>query len=248
MTTTDQPTHTAAAPGTDRRAAWMRLLLWSAAVSAVVDVAVMALAGTLIPPVAAGVALSIVGIALLRSRPRAAIGLLGVVSALLLVTSAPFATPHLAHPESGVDFGHAAIHLGGRLVAVMAAIGAWRQATPPVARWLGRVAAALLAVVALSSLVAIARTTNDAAGPGDVTVAVRDFAFPAEVRVRSGGAVLVDNADLNRHTFTVRGEGLTHDLPARSATRFTVDLAPGTYEVFCAIPGHDAMTAPLIVE
>lgn len=246
--TSDDPATLSPPPTRARRSAWTRLLVRAVAVSAAADVAVMAAVGSVIPPVAVGVAISLVGLLLLRRWPRTAIGLLATVSALLLVSGAPFALPHLAHPESALDFVHSFVHLGGRLLAVVAAIGAWRSASPTTARRLGAVAAGLLVATVSVGTVATLLTGRDAASPGDVTVPVRDFAFPSEVRVPAGATVFVDNEDLTRHTFTVEGTELSHELPGGAGARFNVDLPPGTYRLFCAVPGHDSMKAALVVQ
>ena len=248
MATTPQGTTPAASPKTDPHRPWIRLLAWAAGVSGVADVALMALMGAVIPPVAAGVALSFLGIALLARRTRAATALLAVVSSLLVVSSAPFALPHLAHPESAIDLGHAVVHLGGRLVAVAAAIGAWRSALPPSARRLKRVAVGALVATVITIGVAAGASTDEAPSPGDVRVPVRDFAFPPEVKVASGETMFVANHDLTRHTFTVRGTSVSEQLRPGVGARFRLDLAPGTYPVVCAVPGHEAMRATLIVK
>lgn len=247
MTTTHQPKAAAGSPTTDRQRPWIRLLGWAAAVSGAADVALMALMGAVIPPVAAGVALSFVGIALLGRRRRAATALLAAVSTLLVVTSAPFAVPHLSHPESAIDFGHAVVHLGGRLVAVSAAVGAWRSASPLTARLLKRVAFGLLLATVITIGVAAGASTDETASPGDIRVPVEKFAFPPEVRMASGGTLFVHNRDLTRHTFTVRGTSVSEQLRPGVGARFRVDLAPGTYPLVCDVPGHEAMRATLIV-
>ncbi|MGH9182552.1 MAG: cupredoxin domain-containing protein [Acidimicrobiales bacterium] len=246
MTTTDQPGRTAATP-TDPRRSWIRLLVWAVAVSAGVDLAVMALLGEVIPPVAAGAVISFVGIALLGRWPGAGIRLLVAVSALLVLTSAPFALPLVGHPESAVGFGQAVIHLGGRLVAIAAAVGAWRHGSPVIARRLGRLAAGLLAATVIIGVVGTALTTSDTPAHGDVRVAVSDFEFPAEVRVASGSSVFVENGDVIRHTFSVEGADLSRELPAGTGVRLRIALDPGTYRLFCNVPGHGSMEGALVV-
>jgi plastocyanin len=247
MTTLDTPTTAAAGPRAERSGGWLRLLAWSAGTGAAVDAMLMALVGEVIPPLAIGVVLTAAGIALLRRRPRFAIGLLGVTGALLVVTGAPFALPELAHPESGISFGHAIIHLVTRLVAVVAAVGAWRGGSPAAARRIGAVTAVAMAGAVAIAAIATLVTGSDAMQDGDVVVEVADFEFPPTVRVPTGGALFVDNADLLRHTFSVEGTGIAEELPARKSVRFGVDLPPGTYSVRCDVPGHDSMHADLVV-
>jgi hypothetical protein len=227
---------------------WIRLLVWLSAVTAVVDIGVPALSGAVIPPLAIGAALTVIGLLLLRRSRRAGVATLGLVHLLLVLSSAPFAAPGLAHPESPITFTHAVIHLGGRALAVAAAVAAWRYASDAGARRLGIGALGLLGVTAVASVVAVVLTPGATAHPGDVVVTVRDFTFPDEVRVASGGHLLVENSEPIRHTFTVEGTELSEELPERSNVRFAVDLSAGSYQLTCAVPGHDTMTAGLVVE
>ncbi len=68
------------------------------------------------------------------------------------------------------------------------------------------------------------------------------------MRVTSGGSVYVSNADLILHTFSVESTTLSQPLPERRSVRLRVGLDPGTYQFFCAVPGHEAMTGVLVVE
>lgn len=253
MTTTD---HT---PGSESRVGleagpeaavgqWVVVLVWLSIVTAVVDVAAPALSGVVIPPLAVGAALTVIGLVVLRRSRKAGVATLGVVHLLLVVSSAPFAAPSLAHPESPVGFVHAVVHLGGRALAVAAAVAAWRYASAAAARRFGVVALALLGVAALTSGIAVLLTPGVNAQPGDVVVTVQDVAFPDEVRVASGGHLLVENTEPVRHTFTVEGTDLSRELPERRNVRFAVELPPGSYQLVCAVPGHESMTARVVVE
>lgn len=234
---------------TDRGAqrSWTRLAVGSGATAAAVDVAVMAALGEVIPPLAVGAVLTAVAIAVIRAHPGAAMGAIGVVSGLLFVTSLPFAVPELGHPASALGFAHAALSLGGRLVATIAVVAVWRAAGATSARRLGAIALGGVAMTALVAAVAAVTTEEDAARPGDVAITVRDMAFPPNVAVRTGGAVHVRNEDLVRHTFTVTGTALSRELPARTAVRFDVGLPPGSYALRCVVPGHETMKAELVV-
>lgn len=227
---------------------WVRLLMWLSVVTAVVDVTVPALSGAVIPPLAIGAGLTVVGLVLLRRWWKAGVATLGVVHMLLVVTSAPFAAPGLAHPESPITFAHAVIHLGGHALAVAAAVAAWRYASDAGARRLGIAAVALLMLTAVTSGVAVLLTPGATAQPDDVVVTVRDFTFPDEVHVASGGHLLVENTDPMRHTFTVENTDLSEELPERRNVRFAIDLPPGAYQLICTVPGHESMTARVVVE
>jgi hypothetical protein len=248
MTATEHTPESERAAGPEVAAGrWVRLLVWLSVVTAVVDLGVPALSGALIPPLAIGAGLTVVGLVVLRRARRAGVATLGLVHLLLVLSSAPFAAPGLAHPESPTTFLHAVIHLGGRALAVAVAVAAWRYASDAGARRLGVVALGLLGLTAVISVAAVVLTPGATAQPGDVVVTVRDFAFPAEVRVASDGHLLVENSEPMRHTFTVEGTDLSQELPERSNVRFAVDLPAGSYRLTCAVPGHETMTARLVV-
>lgn len=248
MTTTATSQPTSGGGTTKSRKPWVRLLVGSVLISTTVDIAVMVLTGVVIPPVALGAVLSLVGLALLGRFPRGAVAALATISVLLVVTGAPFVVPLLAHPDAALDFFHAAVHLGGRLVAIIAAVGVWRHASAEAALWPARLAVAGLSAALVVAAVGVARTPDEAPVAGDVPVAIADFAFPTEVHVRSGGTIFAQNTDLVGHTFSVQGTDLSHQLPGRANLRFPVELEPGTYRLFCAVAGHEAMRATLVVE
>lgn len=251
MTTTNHTPGSESSAGPEAEAAagqWVRVLVRLSIVTAIVDVTAPALSGAVIPPLVVGAALTVIGLVLLRRSRKTGVATLGVVHLLLVVSSAPFAAPSLAHPESPISFVHAVVHLGGRALAVAAAVAAWRYASDAGARRFGIVALALLGVTAVTSGVAVVLTPGVTAQPGDVAVTVQDVAFPDEVRVASGGHLLVENTEPVRHTFTVEGTDLSEELPERRSVRFAVDLAPGSYQLVCAVPGHESMTARVVVE
>jgi plastocyanin len=227
---------------------WIQLLVWASILTAVVDVGAPALAGSVIPPLAVGAALTLVALVLLRRKPRAGVMMLGIVNLLLVVSSAPFSAPNLAHPESPLSFSHAAIHLLGRPLAVVAAVAAWRHVSASGARRVRIVTVALLAVIVVTGVGEVVFTSGPTPRRGDVVVVVQDFAFPDVVRVASGGDLLVENKQALRHTFTVTDTDMSQELPERRNVRFAVDLLPGTYQPHCSIPGHENMTATLVVE
>ena len=227
---------------------WRRLLIVSVSAVAAYDVVFLALIGEVVPALLAGAVLTVIGIGLLPQLRRTGIVVLGVTSLVLLVGTLPFAADHLPHPRSAIDFTHAVIGLLGRAAAVVAAIGAWRQASAAVARRVLTLLVALLATSLVVSGVAVVSGSSDRAVAGDVTATLVDSAFPAQLTVPSGGAIHLENLDRFRHTYTVAGTSLDVELPASSAVRFTVDLDPGSYDVICEIPGHEFMSARLVVD
>ncbi|TVR22402.1 MAG: hypothetical protein EA387_08810 [Nitriliruptor sp.] len=226
---------------------WLTPLVAMTGIVALGDVVFMALIPSLIPPLAAGVALTLVGIVLVRRRPRAAIVVLGLTSAALLLAGIAFLSSHLAHPGSPIDFLHAVLAIAGRALAVVAAVGAWRGSGASSARRLAAAALGLAGAAVAVSGVATLMTDGEAARDGDIPVAIAGSQFPEVVAVEQGQTLHLDNQDVFRHTFTVPDTELDVDLPATTAARAVVDLPPGSYDVICDIAGHEHMTAVLEV-
>lgn len=79
------------------------------------------------------------------------------------------------------------------------------------------------------------------AGGGPVAVSLTEFAIaPAPLTVTAGGSLAVTNDGTTTHDLTVDGQDLaTPTLDAGGTADLDVSaLAPGTYTVFCSIPGH----------
>lgn len=98
----------------------------------------------------------------------------------------------------------------------------------------------LFALLFGGGLFVAARTP--AAATGDVAVVTEDVAFlPAELTVPAGiVTVQVSNRDLFWHTFTIDAVGLELRVPVRGERATQVELASGTYDFYCRIPGHEA--------
>ena len=226
---------------------WLTPLKALTGIVALGDVVFMALIPSLIPPLAAGVVLTLVGIAVVRRRPRVAVVVLGVTSAALLLAGIAFLSSHLAHPGSPVDFLHAVLAIVGRALAVVAAVGAWRRAAAAGARRLAAAALGLAGLAVAVSGVATLLTEDEATRDDDIPVVVAGSQFPAAIVVEQGQTLHLDNQDVFRHTFTVPDTTFDVDLPATTTARAIVDLPPGSYDVICDIPGHEHMTAVLEV-
>jgi plastocyanin len=229
------------------RPSWVRVLIWLTAAIAATDLLFFALIAEVIPPLAVGAVLTAVGIVVVRRAPRAGVVVLGITNLVLLVGNAPFAIDHLTHPASALDFTHAVVGSLGRVLAVAATVGAWRGASSEGARRLGVAAVGLAAATILVAAVAMLTTSGDDPETDDVPVAVEEAAFPARIAATTGDTLFVDNRDLFRHTFTVEGTDLDVELPATQGVRIPLELAPGSYEVVCAVPGHEFMQAALEV-
>ena len=109
-----------------------------------------------------------------------------------------------------------------------------------------RSSSAALAVVV--SLGAFVLGGSDTAAAGDMTIQVRNASWGADTHtVQAGDHVFIDNADGFRHTFSVEGTSIDAELPAWQGRRVAIDLEPGAYKLSCAVPGHEFMTAELVV-
>lgn len=226
---------------------WTRVVGWAAATIVAVDALFLALVGELIPPVAIAALVTVLGIGLLRVRPRGGALFLGIWSLLWAVGSVPFVVTHLTHPESGIDFVHAVVSGPGRVLLAGASVVAWRGLAPTSARRFGLGALVALGLVAITGVVASLASSGAAAAAGDEVAVVRQADFPTGMEVASGGTLFVDNQDLFRHTFTVEGTAVDVELPAKQGARIPIELGAGTYDVQCRVPGHEAMQATLTV-
>jgi plastocyanin len=250
-TTSTPPSDAASAPSasSDRPAAggWDRTLAVLAAVVAVADLAIQLLAGVIPPLIVFGV-LGLIGVALLRVRPRAGRITLLVLSILGLVGGAPFGLPSLTHTSSPADFLHAVTSIPLRAVVVVSAIAALRGWGGAAATRRAALAGVALLVV-VSGVAVLAAPDSTTAGPDDVVLAVGDLDFVDgdDLALAAGQRLVVDNTDLIRHTFTVEGTDVDLELPPGRAVAADLDLAAGTYPYVCVVPGHEFMTGTLTV-
>lgn len=75
-------------------------------------------------------------------------------------------------------------------------------------------------------------------GGGSVPVSLTEFKIGGTLNVASGGTLAVSNDGTQVHNLTITGDGKTADLNGGDSEDLKVDVDPGTYEVFCSIPGH----------
>jgi plastocyanin len=225
---------------------WLRVAAWAAGVVVAIDVLFLVLIQVLAHPLAGFSVLTLIGIALLRRRPRIGMWML-VISSLVALVDVGSAIPHLTHPSSGVDFIHAVVGVFGRLLVVGAGVAVWRQASDASARRVGTAAVGLLGAAALLAAVASLLSSGQQAAPQDAVSSITDAEFEDAV-VASGGTLFVDNQDLFRHTYTVVGSDIDVHLAARQGERIAIDLDPGIYDIICVIPHHDFMTGTLEVQ
>ena len=123
-----------------------------------------------------------------------------------------------------------------------------------------------IAAVALLPLAACGGDDDDASGtPGDnaedapaptgdaVTVVAEDIQLTEDGYSAPAGEVTIvyQNEDNVRHTLVIDGidEGdFKLETEGGDADQGTIHLEAGDYEIFCDVPGHNAMRATLTVE
>ncbi len=99
------------------------------------------------------------------------------------------------------------------------------------------------ALVAVATVVAVARgSAASDLGPSvqNLLVTLSEFAVKGDLVAEPGPVELaIDNAGTQLHNLRVEGGPLTADLPSGARTRLELgDLTPGSYTLFCSIPGH----------
>jgi plastocyanin len=207
------------------------------------------LAGHLIPPLAVfGALFAAAGALVLWRRTRWTLVVAGLLTLLYLGGSVPFFAANLRHPESPVSFLAEVFLLLGLLVVLVGVVGGWRGTTAAIRRPVLGGAGALAAIAVVVSVVATLGVDSAARQSDDVAIEVVRSVFPEVVAVPQGAATLwIDNQDPFHHTVVIDGADIREVLPASSAIRVPVDLAPGTYRYWCDVPGHESMEGELDV-
>lgn len=88
--------------------------------------------------------------------------------------------------------------------------------------------------------------TTDAPVDGQVVI-VRDFTLdPIDVTSGTAVSLAVTNEGPTLHNVAIRDEAGTElastaDLREGESETLTADLAPGTYTLFCSLPGHESL-------
>lgn len=249
MTTIHEPDPTIAGEPAARAAAspWRRVTAGAAFTVAASALFITALAGEVIPPlVVIAVLFAVVATLVLRVDrpwPRYLAAVFGV---LVIVGNLPFVVADLSHPESLAGFGPMLVMVLAALLTTFGGVAAARGASlaaPPVL-----MTTALMAVVALiGSLVLTLSLSDDEPEPGDVEIVAEGAEYPDVVVDAGNVGFLIDNADPVRHTFLIEGTDVAKEVPGATARRVEADLVPGTYRLYCDVPGHESMEATLTV-
>lgn len=173
-------------------------------------------------------------------------GTLGLLSILL---NLPFVIGDLSHPESALGFNIGLTALLAALLQTLVGVAAIRPLASRLATGAWRAAAAVFAVGLVISIIAASGLEDDQPSAGDIHVDAHKLAFsPASISATSDSvAVFVQNQDPGRHTFTIEALDVDVELPANTSRRIEFTAPPGTYTIICAVPGHESMTATLVV-
>jgi uncharacterized cupredoxin-like copper-binding protein len=90
-----------------------------------------------------------------------------------------------------------------------------------------------------------AEETTASGGGGGETVNLSESEFkidPSEVTTKAGTVTFdISNDGSTVHNLEIEGNGVeetSDDIQGGQSAQLTVDLKPGTYEMYCAIPGH----------
>jgi plastocyanin len=231
---------------------WGRILVLAALAQILLNVTVMLISGEVVPPLIGVSVLLAVGLLVLRSRPRGGAATVGIVSLLHLATSGPFLAEGLVHPESFWDFWIGWSTAIAAALAVPAAVAVWRQKHDGStrARTVAIAAGGLIVALGIVGGVATAAHESDTAQEGDIALVARNVKFePATVAAEAGElAVFVENEDSLRHTFSIDALDVDLQIPGDKSVRVEFTAQPGTYQFYCAVPGHEDMKGELVVQ
>jgi len=102
------------------------------------------------------------------------------------------------------------------------------------------VAAVALAVILVLAGVAAATASNTTPSGKAIVLSATNARYSATTLTADHGTVTVDftNNDLFWHTFTVPALGVDIRVPVKGHSQVSFNAPAGSYEFFCAIPGH----------
>lgn len=229
-------------------ARWARVVRWGAIAIGGWSVALQLVIGEVVPPVLAIGLVFIVAGSFVRTGRRRWSLVVAALAAVAILGNLPPLVDELTHPDSGWAFVPSLFVTLTAVVLTVAGVAAFRRSTAS-PRPLLIIAAAVMTVGTAGAIVATASVDSDVRQAGDLEVVATGNEFePTRLVVPAGtNGFWLDNQDGIRHTFSVRDNGFEIDAPGFSQRRGDVDLAPGVYEVFCNVPGHENMEIELLV-
>jgi plastocyanin len=75
-----------------------------------------------------------------------------------------------------------------------------------------------------------------------VTVGMDEYSFsPSNVTIARGGTITVQNNGKIAHNLTIKNGPKTSTFLPGKSEKLKVDLAPGKYDFFCSVPGHEQL-------
>lgn len=174
------------------------------------------------------------GFLLIRTR-RARFGrvLLGAIFVATLAFMLPGAVVNLAQGQGLLAY---ALPLSLATISTTGLVG---LITRRHAVAIGIGALVLFAIALTAGVIVEARTTSASTLNG-LSISARTNAFSTSSLTAAPGKVTVSfaNHDLFWHTFTIDALGIDLKVPVNATAETTFDAPPGTYEFYCAIPGH----------
>lgn len=229
---------------------WLRMSRIASVLILAWSVALNLIAGELIPEVLA-IGLIFGTLAIFLQGERRKLGLItAVLGVVALGGNLPGTIDELSHPSSAPAFILTLLVVVAVVGVIVAGTAGFFRLSPNPIRALSYSGAGVFLVGVLVALNAAAAVDSAEPAPTDVQVVAEGVTFDQSKIVIGAGesGFWLDNRDGIRHTFTIAGTDYEIDVPGMSAQRADFDLAPGTYEVFCAVPGHENMKIDLIVE
>lgn len=226
---------------------WMKVARAGALAMVAWSIILNLLAGGIPPVMVIGAVFALFAVFLQGERPRLGLAY-AVVSILTVVGNVPIVIDDAANPESAPAFILNLLALVAVTVSAIAGFAAFRRAGTGAIPRIARVAPAVFVAGAAFSLVMASQTPSDPALPGDLELVAAGAEWQATaLEVASGGGLWIDNQDGIRHTFAVESQGFEFEIPALKTARASVDLAPGTYDFICTVPGHESMAGTITV-
>lgn len=249
-TTTIEPITESESPPTSTPL-WLRFARAGAITMVVWSIGLQLAVGAFIPPVTVVGVLFGSFVPFLRGERRKLGLAFAVVTIVALVGNLPFLIDDLANPDSAPTFIAGLFSAVAAVAGVAGGLGAFfRWSVDPIRR-LAIGGVGVFVVGAAVSVGISAGTDSSTALATDTAVVALGVQWDSDVITLEPGStgIWVDNQDGVRHTFTVPELDIDLEIPAFTAQRIDVGaVVPGEYEIICTVPGHELMTATLVVE
>jgi hypothetical protein len=226
---------------------WIQVARYGALTIAAYSLVFQLLAGFSPPMIVIGLLFLGFGVLIRDDRRRLAFASGGIALVLVVAFAAPLFDA-LTDLESLEAYTLNLFLTLTAIVSFVAGIGAIRRGSGRFIRPMVASAMGLFVAGFAASAVVAAGVVSVPPLPDDARVVAEALAYePRDLVVASGSGIWMENRDGVRHTFTVEGTDVDLNVPGHSAGRVDVDLDPGTYAVFCDVPGHEAMTLELTI-